>query len=76
MLLSNPSVSVIFLDFSKAFDTVQHSTLLEKMAWQDLPVNVYNWFVDFFSGGAHWTVYSGRIATLKFITPASFKDQA
>jgi hypothetical protein len=32
MLLSNPSVAVISLDFSKAFDTVRHFTLLEKMA--------------------------------------------
>ena len=68
MLLSNPSVTVISLDFSKAFDTVRHSTLLEKMAQLDLPVNVYNWLVDFFSGRAHCTVYRGEISTLKFIT--------
>jgi len=40
MLLSNPSVTVIFLDFSNAFDTVRHSTLLKKMAQLDLQVNV------------------------------------
>ena len=32
MLLTNPFVVVISLDFSKAFDTVRHSTLLTKMA--------------------------------------------
>ena len=56
------------LDFSKAFDKVRHSTLLEKMARLDLPVNVYNWLVNFFSGHTHCTVYQGKISTLKSIT--------
>jgi hypothetical protein len=68
MLLSNPSVAVISLDFSKAFDTVRHFTLLEKMAQLDLPDNVYNWLVDFFSGHTHCTVYRGETSTLKSIT--------
>ena len=32
LLTANQYVAVIALDFSKAFDTVRHSTLLEKMA--------------------------------------------
>jgi len=52
MPLSNPYVIVISLDFSKAFDTVRHSTLLEKLAQLDMPDEVYNWLVDFFSGHA------------------------
>ena len=47
MLLNNPIVIVISLYFSKAFDTVRHSILLEKMAKLDMPANVYNWLVDF-----------------------------
>jgi len=46
MLLSNASVTVISIDFRKAFDTVRHSTLLEKKDQLDLPVHVYNWLVD------------------------------
>jgi hypothetical protein len=38
LLQSNPYVVVISLDFSKAFDTVRHATLLNKMAELDLPV--------------------------------------
>jgi hypothetical protein len=68
MLFSNPLVTVISLDFSEAFDTVRHSTLLEKMARLDLPVNVYNCLVDFFSGRTHCTVYRGETSTLKSIT--------
>jgi len=33
------------LDFSKAFDTVRHYTLLEKMAMLDIPDTVYNWVI-------------------------------
>ena len=68
MLLSNPFVIVISLNFSKAFDTERHSTLLEKMAQLDMPANVYNWLVEFFSGHTHCTVYRGQMSTLKSIT--------
>jgi len=53
MLITIPYVIVVSLDFSKAFDTVRHSTFLEKMAQRDLPDNVYNWLVDFFSVHTH-----------------------
>jgi hypothetical protein len=68
MLTSNPYVTVISLDFSKAFDTVRHSTLLEKLAQLDMPVNAYNWLADFFSGHSHCTLYRGQTSTLKSIT--------
>jgi len=68
MLLTNPYVIVIALDFSKAFDTVRHSTLLEKLAQLDMPDNAYNWLVAFFSGHSHCTVYQGRRSMLKDIT--------
>jgi len=48
LLRSNPYVVVIALDYSKAFDTVRHSTLLQKAAVLDLPDHVYNWLVHFF----------------------------
>jgi len=49
MLITNSYVIVIAMDFSKAFDTVRHVTLLEKMANLDLPDHVFNWLVNFFS---------------------------
>ena len=64
LLTSNPFVTVISLDFSKAFDTVRHSTLLEKLAQLDMPANAYNWLVDSFSGHSHCTVYCGQTSML------------
>ena len=55
------------LDFSKAFDTVRHSTLMEKLAQLHLPDYVYNWLADFFTGHSHCTVYHGQASTLKSI---------
>ena len=68
MLLTNPYVIVIAFDFSKAFDTVRHSTLLAKMAQLNIPDNVYNWMADFFSGHSHCTIYRGQASTMKSIT--------
>ena len=42
LLASYDSVSVIALDFTKAFDTVRHATSLHKMANIGIPDAVYN----------------------------------
>jgi len=59
LLTANPYVIVISVDFSKAFDTVQHSNLLHKMAQLDLADEVYNWLVSFFHGHTRSTQYLG-----------------
>ena len=41
-LSDHPYVTVISLDFSKAFDTVRHATVLQKFAQLDIPDAVYN----------------------------------
>jgi len=55
-------VRVFALDFSKAFDTVRHSTLLDKMAQLNIPDEVYNWIVDFYTGREHATKFRGKMA--------------
>jgi len=56
LLSSEPYIIVISLDFSKAFDTVQHSSLLHKLDQLDLRDNIYNWLNDFFDHHSHCTV--------------------
>ena len=68
MLSTNNFVYVIALDFSKAFDTVRHVTLMDKMALLTLPDEVYNWIKDFFSSHSHCTKFAGEISSLVNIT--------
>ena len=60
ILANNTYVSIIALDFSKAFDTVCYYTLLEKMAQLDIPDAIYNWLVHFFSDHSHSTKYASE----------------
>ena len=57
LLSVHPYVIIISLDCSKAFDTVRHSTLLQKFAQLDIPDVVYNWLVDYFACHSHCTMY-------------------
>ena len=69
LLTDNPYVVVISLDFSKTFDTVRHSALLDKMMAQlDMPDEVYNWLVSCFSGHSHCTHYRGNVSNVSEIT--------
>ena len=64
MLTCHPYVHLIALDFSKAFDTVCHSTLLEKLAKLNLPDEAYNWLKDFFDGHSHCTQFAEDISNI------------
>ena len=53
MLANNKYVIVYAVDFSKAFDSVRHSTLFHKYANIDLPDFIYNWLECFFRNHSH-----------------------
>jgi len=75
-LVNNPYVIVIAIDYSKAFDTVRHSTLLAKMAQLDIPDCTYNWLVDFFNGHSHHTKPDEQTSTLKTISASIIQGSA
>ena len=64
MLSANQFVHVYSFDFSKAFDTVRHATLMSKIAQLDNPDNIYNWINDFFHEHSHCTKYAGECSTV------------
>ena len=76
LLSSEPYVIVISLDFSKAFDTVRHSSLLHKLAQLDLPDNIYNWLNDFFDHQSHCTVFRDQQSSLLDITASIIQGSA
>jgi hypothetical protein len=48
-LENNSYVRCLLVDFSKAFDIVDHAVIVEKLTKLELPWNVINWFISFLS---------------------------
>ena len=53
------AVDVVYLDFSKAFDTVSHSILLQKLAVCDLDRNALGWVRNWLEGWAQRVTVNG-----------------
>ena len=56
LLTANSYFIVIALDFSKAFDTVRHSAVLQKLAQLDIPDHIFNWISDYLQDHSHCIV--------------------
>ena len=76
LLDTEPYVIVISLDFSKAFDTLQHSTLLHKLAQLQLPDHIYHWLNDFFCNHSHCTMFDNQQSSLLDITASIIQGSA
>jgi len=64
LLSTETYVIVLSFDFSKAFDTVRRSTLLQKLAQLNLPDHIYNWLTDFFANHSHCTIFRDQQSSL------------
>ena len=58
-LESGDYVVGVFLDFSKAFDTVDHSILLDKMFIYGVQNIALKWFKDYLTGRSQYVMYNG-----------------
>ena len=63
MLETNQYVIVYAIDFSKAFDSVRHCTLMEKFALLCLPDTIYHGMGSFFSKHSH--SFRGKTSNVK-----------
>jgi len=63
-LSTNAYVHIFALEFSKAFDSVRHATLMEKMEQLSIPDQIYTWIMDFFHRHSHCTKFAGSISEL------------
>jgi len=53
------AVDVVYLDFSKAFDTVSHSILLQELAAHGLDGCILHWVKNWLHGQAQRVVVNG-----------------
>ena len=59
-----PYVHLIALDFTKAFDTVRHSTLLQKCASLPMDNTAHNWILKFLEQRNHCTNFNGETSPM------------
>ena len=55
MLETSSYVRCLLIDFSKAFDVVDHPVLVAKLSQLPLPPRILNWLISFLSGRNHTT---------------------
>ncbi|PKU42894.1 rna-directed dna polymerase from mobile element jockey-like [Limosa lapponica baueri] len=53
------TIDILYLDFSKSFDTVTHSVLLEKLAAYDLDESTLRWVKNWLDGQSQRVVVNG-----------------
>ncbi|PKU41780.1 rna-directed dna polymerase from mobile element jockey-like [Limosa lapponica baueri] len=62
------AVDVVYLDFSKSFDTISHSILLEKLAAHVLDGHTLRWVKNWLDGQAQRLVVSGVKSSRQAVT--------
>ena len=62
MLDNNPSVDMVYLDFSKAFDKVDHGIVLHKLRSLGISGNIGIWLYHFLTNRSHFVRLPGGIS--------------
>ena len=59
--------AIIFLDIKKAFDTVNHEILIEKLYHYGITGTVILWFINYLTGRYQCTKYGNSVSSLLLI---------
>ncbi|RMB96421.1 hypothetical protein DUI87_27096 [Hirundo rustica rustica] len=68
MVDAGKAVDVVYLDFSKAFDTVSHSILLDKLAAHGLDRSTLRWVRNWLDGRAQRVMVNGAASSWRPVT--------
>jgi hypothetical protein len=60
LLKSNSFVRCAFIDFSRAFDTINHVLLLRKIIQQNFPIKIILWIANFLAGRIQAVAANGK----------------
>ena len=76
LLQTQDYVHVIALDFSKAFDSVRHHSLVSKLANFTLPDKLHNWLVNNLSDRQHQTKLDASVSPILPINASTIQGSA
>ena len=65
---TNKHAITIFMDLSKAFDTLSHSVLLSKLSFYGIRGLPHSWFCSYLRNRKQFTVYDGQSSNSKMIS--------
>ena len=53
-------IACVFFDFKKAFDSVPHQKMMEKLSQLDLPPSILSWLCSYLSGRRQFVLVNGE----------------
>ena len=66
-LANNHDSDTVYLDFSKAFDKVDHELLLKKLTLYGIKGKVFSWIKSFISNRVQKVVIEGEFSIIEFV---------
>ena len=64
----NKQTDVLYLDFAKAFNTVDHATLIGKLEWYGVTGQLLDWFSDYLMDRSQRVVIDGEASVCLLVT--------